>query len=82
MPWATPSRQKKKGRLDGRPILSLSASSAEEVCALAEVPPGQHHKSQTFFERQNLKKHWITSFTLVEHEKMVRPFFRLVHPAE
>ena len=41
---------------------------------LAEITPDQHHISQAFFERQNLKSHWITSFTLVEHEGSMTPF--------
>ncbi|QDZ11847.1 hypothetical protein [Devosia ginsengisoli] len=41
---------------------------------LAEITPDQHHISQAFFERQNLKSHWITSFALVEHDRSMTPF--------
>lgn len=57
----------KKGRPEGRPFLSQSASEAVEG-ALAEITPKQHLKSKTFFEHQNLIRHWITSFALVEHD--------------
>lgn len=79
---------KQKGPpLAGRPFLSFGlksamrsnlesapgepdASALEEL--LAERLPYQHHKSKTLFERRNLISHWITSFTLVEHPKMLR----------
>ncbi|MVS99339.1 hypothetical protein [Devosia marina] len=35
---------------------------------LAEITPAQHMKTQTFLKRQNLIRHWITSFAFVEHE--------------
>ncbi|KKC32629.1 hypothetical protein WH91_12405 [Devosia psychrophila] len=34
---------------------------------LAEITPALHYKPRTIFERRNLIRHWITSFTLVEH---------------
>ncbi len=39
---------------------------------LAEITPSQHTKTQTFLKSQNLIRHWITSFSLVEHEESVR----------
>ena len=41
---------------------------------LAEITPSQHTKTQTFLKSQNLIRHWITSFALVEHEVSLRPF--------
>jgi len=41
---------------------------------LAEITPDQHFKSKTFFEYQNLKRHWITSFALVEHDTRMTGF--------
>src|SRR5690606_11006233 len=49
---------------------------------LAKITPDQHTISKAFFEYQNLKRHWITSFTLFEHEGMVRPICRLVQPCQ
>ena len=45
---------------------------------LAEITPALHHKSTTCFENHNLKRHWITSFTLVEHEESMLPFSKAV----
>ena len=39
---------------------------------LAEITPAQHMKTQTFLESQNLIRHWITSFALVEHVVSLR----------
>ena len=44
------------------------------MCLLAEITPSQHTKTQTFLKSQNLIRHWITSFALVEHEVSLRPF--------
>ncbi len=40
---------------------------------LAEITPSHHTKFQTFLKNHILKRHWITSFALVEHEVSVRP---------
>ena len=45
---------------------------------LAENLPRRHHKSKTCFECRHLMSHWITSFTLVEHERMLLPFIVIV----
>ncbi|SEQ26857.1 hypothetical protein SAMN05428969_2484 [Devosia sp. YR412] len=42
---------------------------------LAEITPSHHTISKAFFEYQNLKRHWITSFTLVEHDRSMNLFF-------
>lgn len=38
----------------------------------AEITPSHHTKLQTFLKNHILKRHWITSFALVEHDESVR----------
>jgi len=42
---------------------------------LAEITPSHHTKFQTFLKNHILKRHWITSFALVEHDVSVRLIF-------
>jgi hypothetical protein len=66
-------RKMEKGCPYEQPFLSHRPQGPRRL-VLAEITPRHHLQSQTCFEYRILKRHWITSLKLVEHEGSLRPF--------